>query len=150
MPKNQNHLILSAILCGLAVAACAPMPAPGLTPAYPAQDMFPTANLQPYPVETTLTAPSPTRQLIGTPVREPNIHTQARAHLAGVLTTAAENILIVDSQAVDWPDSCLGVYAPNTACLDVITPGYIITAHVAAQTYTLHTNADGSLIKILP
>lgn len=146
---TKTPLILAAAVCGLMLGACAPMPAPGLTPAinpaYPAQDIFPTADLQPYPVEPTLTTQPPIRQPMGTPVREPAIHSQARTYLAGQLTTAAENIGIVDSQAVDWPDSCLGVYAPDTSCMDVITPGYIITAQVAAQTYILHTNAAGTM-----
>lgn len=154
MAQAQTCTRWLALGLALGLSACAPRPAS--TPGYPAPETLPApVPLRPYPVPPTLIPPPASatpsagfnRPAVGTPVAEPAIHAQARRHLAERLMVSAPTIIIMDSQAVDWPDSCLGVYG-GYACLDVITPGYIITAQVGAQTYVLHSNANGSVFQL--
>lgn len=44
---------------------------------------------------------------------------------------------------VDWPSSCLGVLVPETACADVVTPGYRILLKANDITYEFHTDKAG-------
>jgi hypothetical protein len=48
----------------------------------------------------------------------------------------------------EFRDGCLEVYEPDVMCTDVITPGYIIDLTVAGSHYVIHTNQDGSVVKL--
>jgi len=54
------------------------------------------------------------------------------------------------STAVEWPNSCLGVAPADTACAEVITPGYQVRLVVGTATYLLNTNQDGSQVVLAP
>ncbi len=69
--------------------------------------------------------------------------------LAGHLTLAADAIELVDWEAVEWSDACLGIHTPGIMCAQVITPGYRITLSAGGQTYELHTNRNGSSVGIV-
>jgi len=59
--------------------------------------------------------------------------------LAQRLSVPVEDIDVLSVEAVDWPDSCLGVPVPDQACLQVITPGFRTSLWHAATTYVYHT-----------
>jgi len=61
---------------------------------------------------------------------------------------AAASVTVVEVEAVDWPDACLGCAKPDEVCAMVITPGYRIILESDAQTYTLHTNRTGQRVII--
>jgi hypothetical protein len=67
--------------------------------------------------------------------------------LASALGIAANNITAVSSQIIEWPDSCLGSAAPDMACAQMVTPGYIVTLAANGQQYEYHTNGDASVVK---
>ncbi len=67
------------------------------------------------------------------------------AERAGV---SADEIEIMDAEYVEWPDACLGLPDEGEVCAQVITPGWQITVDAAGQTYTVHTNEDGTAIRI--
>lgn len=56
-------------------------------------------------------------------------------------------IQFVSIEAVQWPDSCLGVNLTDQACAEVITPGYRVVLEVDGARYAIHTNQDGSIIR---
>jgi hypothetical protein len=66
--------------------------------------------------------------------------------LAASLGVDISAVSVVSAEAVQWPDACLGVETPGTACAEVITPGYRLTLQSGGSTYELHTNQDGSLV----
>lgn len=49
-------------------------------------------------------------------------------------------IQVVNVEAVDWPDACLGVPIPNAMCAQVVTPGYRVSLSAEGQTYEVHTD----------
>lgn len=70
--------------------------------------------------------------------------------LAAQLGLDPSLISLNGSTAVEWPNSCLGVVTADTACAEVITPGYQVRLVVGAATYLLNTNQDGSQVVLAP
>jgi hypothetical protein len=70
----------------------------------------------------------------------------ALAQLAQALGLPADQITVVSAEAVEWPDSCLGISYPNARCAQAITPGYRIRLAAGGAEYVYHTNADGSAV----
>lgn len=62
------------------------------------------------------------------------------------LSIPVQQAKVVSTEAVDWPDSCLGISAEGTACAEVITPGFRIFLDAAGRQVEYHTNQDGSVI----
>ena len=71
----------------------------------------------------------------------------ARQALAATLGLQHELLVsIIKVEAVEWPDSCLGVSSPDAMCAQVITPGYRIQLEANGRQYEYHTNETGSQI----
>ncbi len=70
----------------------------------------------------------------------------ARLDLAQQLEVPAEEIEVVWTENAEWPDSCLGVAAPDQNCLTVITPGFRVALRHADTTYTYHTDTVATVI----
>ncbi|MCH7809792.1 MAG: hypothetical protein IH863_04345 [Chloroflexi bacterium] len=49
-------------------------------------------------------------------------------------------------QATDWNDGCLGVETPGIACVQVITPGFIVFLSGATGDYEFHTDSNGNAV----
>ncbi len=71
-----------------------------------------------------------------------------RQVLAGQLEVPLDDIRVVSSELVDWPDGCLGVQTMGVNCAQAVTPGYKIVLEAVEQFYEYHTNLDGSLVKL--
>ena len=86
-------------------------------------------------------APTPTPA----PVDETSPAVQAAvAMLAEALGLNPADIMPVSAEAVEWPDSCLGISYPNARCAQAGTPGYRLVLEAGGDRYVIHTNADGS------
>jgi hypothetical protein len=71
----------------------------------------------------------------------------ARQALAAALGLPHELLVsIIKVEAVEWPDSCLGVSSPDVMCAQVVTPGYRILLEANGRQYEYHTNETGSQI----
>lgn len=57
-----------------------------------------------------------------------------------------DQIKIVSTEAVDWPDSCLGVSVEGIMCSQVVTPGFRIVLEANRKQVEYHTNQDGSVV----
>jgi hypothetical protein len=79
----------------------------------------------------TLTAPDPV-------VAEFII--QAKKDLASRLGIATDSVVLVRSEAVEWPDSNLGCPKAGEEAIQVITPGYRIVLAVEETYYEYHTD----------
>jgi hypothetical protein len=55
-------------------------------------------------------------------------------------------IKVVSTEAVEWPDSCLGVTVEGIMCSQVVTPGYKIVLEANGKEVEYHTNQDGSVV----
>lgn len=56
-------------------------------------------------------------------------------------------IEVVSVEAVEWPDSCLGLPAPQEMCAEVITPGFMVVLRVAGQEFEFHTDQTGENLR---
>lgn len=71
---------------------------------------------------------------------------EARAALSGFLGVDPESVEVVKVEDMEWPTSALGCPAPDTAYLQVITPGYRVTLEAGGTTYQIHTDREGQTI----
>jgi len=53
-------------------------------------------------------------------------------------------ITLISTDAVDWPDGCLGIQREGVACTEAIVPGYKIILQANGVFYEIRTNEDGS------
>ncbi len=66
---------------------------------------------------------------------------QALAQLLGI---AVEQVAVVSTESVTWPDTCMGVYNAGLDCQQFAKPGYRILLSSNNQVYEYHTNTDGT------
>ncbi len=135
----RKSTLLGVTLLMLLAAACVAPPPPAAQP--PSQP--PTA------VRPMETVPAP-------PLEDepPTLSGPAAITAAAVEFAAAElgvdpaSIEVISVDAVDWNNSCLGAAAPNEMCLEVITPGYRVLLDVGGKQVAVHTNRDGSYMRL--
>ncbi|MEK7327989.1 MAG: hypothetical protein AAB217_22320 [Chloroflexota bacterium] len=123
----MKKLLLSIALFALLATACG---GPALQPT-----PLPT---QPPPTST----PAPT----STPVELTPAQLAAIQLLADALGVPVSEIKVVSAEAVEWPDSCLGISRPNIRCAHVITPGFRVVLEANGEQYEYHTDEDGSAL----
>jgi hypothetical protein len=70
----------------------------------------------------------------------------ARADLVNELGIAADRVAVLGVNAVDFPDTSLGVIEPGKRYLEAPTPGYAVRFSVAGKPYTYH----GSGARLVP
>jgi hypothetical protein len=66
--------------------------------------------------------------------------------LSEKLNLTADEITIVSTEAVTWPDGCLGVVRIGVMCTQAEVPGFKIILESDGSNYEYHTNQDGSVI----
>ena len=74
---------------------------------------------------------------------------KARRWLAYNLDVPLGRVKLVSLEQVDWPNSCLGIYEEETACLLVITPGYKVILSAGEEEYELHTDLFAFIIHMV-
>jgi len=124
----MSRLFLVTLLFSLAATACAPM---ALQP--------PTPTPTPAPPTAT---PTPALEEL-TPAQAAAL--QALAQALGV---TAEQLTLASTEAVEWPDGCLGVGQPDMACLAVIVPGFRVMFDYQGAAYEVRTNTDGTVVAL--
>lgn len=87
--------------------------------------------------------PEPT----STPEELTAAETAALETLSANLEIPVEDIHVVSSEAVDWPDGCLGIVDAGLTCAEVITPGHRIVLEADGREVEYRTNEDGSHIR---
>jgi hypothetical protein len=66
--------------------------------------------------------------------------------LSEQLSLPASKITLISTEAVTWPDGCLGIVRMGVMCTQAEVPGYKIILEANGQKYEFHTNQDGSVI----
>ena len=80
----------------------------------------------------------------------PDLTPAQRAAIAAFsdnLDLAADEITLVSTEAMDWPDSCLGVPQEGLDCAQTITPGFRIILESNGREVEYRTNQDGTHIR---
>lgn len=144
MHRMISRVTLLTVLAILAVvgAACANLPPlAGGTPAAV------VSTTEPAPAApATPTAPAP-----GSPVPVNAVVVEnARQTLATELGTRVDEIEVVSSGQVDWPNGCLGIETPGVMCTQAIVPGYQIILEVNGKQYEMRTSLTGEQIVLAP
>jgi hypothetical protein len=70
----------------------------------------------------------------------------AITELSQKLSLPADKIKLVSTEAVTWPDGCLGIVRMGVMCTQAEVPGFKIILEANGQKYELHTNQDGSVV----
>jgi hypothetical protein len=73
-----------------------------------------------------------------------SVSAKIQLQLAKQLQLQPEEIKILESTAVEWPDSCLGISSPGQMCAQVVTAGYRLVLEANGQRYIYHTDALGN------
>lgn len=74
---------------------------------------------------------------------------EAQRVLSDQLGVSVENIQIVSTEQVEWPDACLGLAEEGEVCAQVITPGWDITFEVNGQEYEVRTDDLGQTVRFV-
>ena len=85
--------------------------------------------------------PKPTQQADLTPAEQAAI-----SRLSSLLNLPPEEISVISTEAVEWPDGCLGVQRPGVMCTQAIVPGYRIILQAGDEQYEFRTNESGSQV----
>ena len=128
----------------LLLAACSPeyIPTP---PTYVPADT-------PVAVDTNIPLPSnpplPTHGPLATPASVGLTLAQQAviALLSSRLNLPADQIKVVSTQAVIWPNACMGVQHIGMMCANQQVPGFVIVLNANGTQYEFHANQDGSRV----
>jgi hypothetical protein len=92
------------------------------------------------------TTPPPTVTATTSPAEAGTVAAQKAVEaLAAQLNLDPLDIAVISVEAVQWPDSCLGIHLPGQACAMHVVDGYKVVLEVEDQMYEYRTNADGSM-----
>lgn len=126
-------------LLALTLAACAPRVSAPQASATEQQSIIverPTADTRPTPTPTDVHTDL-------TPAQRAAVTT-----LSGKLGLPAEKISLISTDAVTWPDGCLGIVRIGVMCTQAEVPGFKIVLEANGQNYEFHTNVDGSIVQL--
>ena len=103
----------------------------------------------PAPPPTTPTAPATTQPAATTtPIRVDLTPAQRAAMqaLVAAVNVPVDQIKLISTEAVQWPDGCLGIVHLGVMCLQGLVDGFRIILEANGQQYEFHTNQDGTSI----
>jgi hypothetical protein len=66
--------------------------------------------------------------------------------LSEKLKVTVDNIKLVSTEAVTWPNGCLGVQKIGVLCTQAEVPGFNIILEADGKQYEMHTNVNGSVV----
>jgi len=133
----MSRLIIFLLVVGV-LAACG----------QPSSTTLPTATA-PIQTQPLPTAPAPTQPVpLGTPIRVDLTPAQRAAMQALVeaINVPVDQIQLISTEAVQWPDGCLGIVRINARCMSGPVDGFRIILEANGQQYEFHTNQDGTAI----
>lgn len=120
----MKRVLFIVTLLVLISAACAPAGQPTEEPSIPNEASTPTK----IPVDL-----SPAQRAAITALSEK-------------LNLTADEIKIASTDAVTWPDGCLGVVRIGVMCTQAEVPGFKIILEADGSKYEFHTNRDGNVV----
>jgi hypothetical protein len=146
---RMRKLLLVFVLLISLITACAPEPAatevPSTVDEQPTStdilvDLTPAATDEPSNVEDQPTSTDIPVDL--TPSQRAAIQA-----LSENLRLPADQIKLVSTEEVEWPDGCLGVPLEGLMCTQVITPGFRIILEANGREVEYRTNEDGTQVR---
>jgi len=80
----------------------------------------------------------------------PDVALNVQNFISESMGVAAENIEIKNVEKMDWPNGCLGLPEGDEACVEAITPGWLLTFNVDGQEYRYRVDETGTIIRQEP
>jgi hypothetical protein len=80
-------------------------------------------------------------------VLPPDVALNVQNFISESMGVAAENIEIKNVEKMDWPNGCLGLPEGDEACVEAITPGWLLTFNVDGQEYRYRVDETGTIIR---
>ncbi len=114
------------VLLTMLLAACSPRAEPTQESVLPVDDAKPTPTHIPVDL-------SPAQRA-------------AISALSDITGLTADKITLVSTEAVTWPDGCLGVQRMGMMCTQAIVEGFKIILEADGKEYEFHTNQNGSAV----
>lgn len=149
-PQSAEEVVVATNTPEPADAAAQPTETPETTVAQPAPSATqpgaaaaPAASptLRPAPTNLPALVPTPEPPIVG-PV-PPELLQAITGDLATRTGASPADIVVVQAEAVEWPDGSLGCPKPGEAYLQVITPGYKVVLELAGKQYDYRANDRG-------
>jgi len=135
----MKKMVSAFFLLGLLLAACTSaiqtLPVDRKTP-------LPRGLYATPPAGETVATPTPLLSEI------PAAAMAAQADLAQLLGVDSSTVVVLLSEAGQWPDSCLGLGRADEMCAQQVIEGYQVTLHAVGAIFTYRTNQDGSNLRI--
>ncbi|NWG33167.1 MAG: hypothetical protein HXY42_01885 [Chloroflexi bacterium] len=127
--------LLKVLILVLLLTACAPVATD--QPEIPATDSYPNPSYPKpsYPNDDTPPDLTPAQQA-------------ALTLLSQTLRLPAAQLAILSTEAVTWPNGCLGVERPGMICTQAVVEGYRILIEADGKQYEVRTNQTGSMALI--
>ena len=116
------------VLLVMLFAACATQAEPTPPSVLPVDDSQPDATPTHIPADLT-----PAQQA-------------AVSALSDITGLPADKITLVSTEAVTWPDGCLGVQRGEMMCTQALVEGFKIVLEAEGREYEFHTNQNGSAV----
>jgi len=83
-------------------------------------------------------------------VLPPDVALNVQNRISETMGVAAESIQIQSVEQMDWPDGCLGLPEGDEACVEAITPGWLLTFNINDQIYRYRVDQTGTVIRQEP
>jgi hypothetical protein len=80
----------------------------------------------------------------------PDVALNVQNFISESLGVAAESIEIRNVEKKDWPNGCLGLPEGDEACVEAITPGWLLTFNINEQEYRYRVDETGTVIRQEP
>jgi hypothetical protein len=77
-----------------------------------------------------------------------DVETAVKETLSAREEIPIEEIEVVEAEEKEWSDACLGLAGEDEVCAQVITPGWKVTLRANGEMYVLHTNEDGTAVRM--
>jgi hypothetical protein len=80
----------------------------------------------------------------------PDVALNVQNFISGSMGVTPEDIEIKNVEQKDWPDGCLGLPQGEEACVEKITPGWLLTFNINNQEYKYRVDQTGTIIRQEP
>lgn len=126
----MKKFLLLFVLLVMLFTACTPRAEPTQESVLPTEDTVPEVK------------PTPTH----IPVDLTPAQLAALSALSEITGLSADKISLVSTEAVTWPDGCLGVQRLGVMCTQAEVEGFKILLEAEDKQYEFHTNQNGSAV----
>jgi len=103
----------------------------------------------PAPIRPPLVSPTPLAPTAPVEIPAPPI-APLTAYLSEQTQIASDKLRVERVEAIDWPDSCLGLAQPDEMCLQVVTPGFRVEFAAPEKRFVVHSDRTGRLVRLKP